>query len=236
MGNNRKGRNLDQHYNQIKKDDCVKFNKNKIDTHQRFILKVQKTETCWLWIPSITSKSRIGGTTPNFHVNMIVRSIKARNYSFEYYKEKIKENHIVSYLCGDKNCVNPDHLIQETIEELNKRTNGNCWVGLRNICTKCGRKLEYLRGEKFRGCQKCYDEYNKKYGKENLDKNRKRVSKSYVKNREKRREEGRKHYNEKYKFIILEKKKDPVYLEHTRRIKREHQRKRRAKDRLKNNL
>lgn len=232
MGGNRIDKKLDQNYNQIKKVNCVKFNKNKIEVHQRFLLKVQKTETCWLWIPSITSKYKIGGSTPNFHVNVIIGSIRSRNYSFEYYKEKIKQNHIVSYICGDKNCVNPDHLIQETIEELNERTGGKCWFRLRNICTKCRSVLVQIKGENFRGCQKCHDKYNINYSRENLDKNRKNVAKSYKKHREKRREENRKHYNEKYKFVLLEKKKDPIYLERKRKIAREYQRKRRAKDKL----
>ena len=69
----------------------------------RFMQKVNKTETCWLWTGALNSRGY-----GSFGV--YGKATSAHRYSYEHFKGKIPEGMIVCHSCDVPACVNPDHL------------------------------------------------------------------------------------------------------------------------------
>jgi len=78
--------------------------------HERFLAKVVKTDTCWLWQGSHT---RQGHGTFNPHC----KTIGAHRYSYEHYVGPIPESLDVDHMCRVPACVNPKHLEPVTKSE-----------------------------------------------------------------------------------------------------------------------
>ena len=80
---------------------------------ERFIAKVEKTETCWIWQGYRCSKGygRFNGNT-------------VHRFSYEHYKRQIPEGWQIDHLCRNTSCVNPDHLEAVTLEENLRRQHG----------------------------------------------------------------------------------------------------------------
>lgn len=81
----------------------------------RFLAKVKKTDTCWLWT---------AGTNGNGYGMIKANKIKtyAHRVSYELYKGKIPAGLTIDHLCRVKLCVNPDHLEAVTSDENNRRS------------------------------------------------------------------------------------------------------------------
>jgi len=77
----------------------------------RFMLKVEKTDTCWLW-----KGCKVDGYG-KFMINGY--SERAHRFIYEYTFGAIPNNMIVRHKCRNK-CVNPDHLELGTKEQNNK--------------------------------------------------------------------------------------------------------------------
>lgn len=73
------------------------------DVYVRFIVKVNKTETCWLWTAS--SAAGYGRFHPHRGINGL-----AHRWSYEYHVGEIPEGLQIDHLCRVRSCVNPDHL------------------------------------------------------------------------------------------------------------------------------
>lgn len=77
---------------------------------ERFWVKVDKTETCWLWTAA-TSRNGYGdfwdGTKHPSGTNRIVR---AHRYAYELLVGPIPADREIDHICHQRNCVNPDHL------------------------------------------------------------------------------------------------------------------------------
>jgi hypothetical protein len=104
---------------------------------ERFIEKVQKTDTCWNWF---------GHRNPKGYGKFGV--MYAHRWSYEHYKRAIPEGWQIDHLCRNTSCVNPDHLEAVTLEENVRRQHGEpkiychlghqrTWVSGRLRCYDC---------------------------------------------------------------------------------------------------
>ncbi len=69
----------------------------------RFLAKVLKTESCWIWQAAI-------GTTGygNFQYEGNIQG--SHRVSYQLFKGSIPKNLCVLHTCDERSCVNPDHL------------------------------------------------------------------------------------------------------------------------------
>jgi hypothetical protein len=75
-----------------------------MDIEQRFLAKVNKTDTCWLWTGS-TNGVGYG------EMRIAYKKMYAHRWSFEFYNQtKIPAKHQIDHLCRNRGCVNPKHL------------------------------------------------------------------------------------------------------------------------------
>lgn len=75
---------------------------------KRFLAKVRKTKTCWLWVGAVTTKSRKRGV-----LKVDGKSMTAARVSWELFRGKIPKGKSVLHDCpggDDPRCVNPSHL------------------------------------------------------------------------------------------------------------------------------
>lgn len=80
----------------------------------RFWSKVEKTDTCWLWL---------GSKHPSGYAAMSVenRSRYVHRLSYELFVGPIPEGLTIDHLCRVRNCVNPNHLEPVTAAENTRR-------------------------------------------------------------------------------------------------------------------
>ena len=90
--------------------------KPKLTTFERFIAKVEKTETCWLWKASKNPKG-YGSFGETY----------AHRWSYEHYKRPIPAGWQIDHLCKVTSCVNPEHLEAVTLEENLRRQHGDSY-------------------------------------------------------------------------------------------------------------
>lgn len=103
--------------------------------HARFLARVEKTDTCWLWIGHV-DPGGYGRFAPNRMKNWI-----AHRWSYEYHVGPIPEGLHIDHLCRVRNCVNPEHM-----EPVTKRENT-----LRgySLAAQNARREECVNGHRF---------------------------------------------------------------------------------------
>ena len=92
---------------------------------ERFWSKVEKTDGCWLWT---ASKDKAGYGQFRLYEKMQ----KAHRLVYEEIHGSIPDGGRVSQKCGNRACVNPDHLVmyatpEERFWEKVEKTENGCW-------------------------------------------------------------------------------------------------------------
>lgn len=132
---------------------------------ERFLAKVQKTETCWLWT---------GYVMPNGYGKVGVpktrRVVLAHRRAFELFRG-YSPSGVVMHTCDNRRCVNPDHLVEGTQED-NLRDMAAKGRGFHQRKTHCPQGHSYDvantvwsthpdSGRRFRQCRTCSTGYKR---------------------------------------------------------------------------
>lgn len=111
-----------------------------MNKEERFLEKVEKTDTCWIWKGYITI---YGYGYISFRSGKNRKRYYAHRLSYILNKGKIPKNFQIDHLCRNTKCVNPSHLEAVTATENNARSFS---TSARNT-----RKTHCLRGHPFSG-------------------------------------------------------------------------------------
>jgi hypothetical protein len=139
-----------------------------MNDYERFMSKVNKTDTCWLWKAGLNHK-QYGQFS--ITLNGWTKTYRAHRFIYEYFNGPIPEGMLVCHSCDVPGCVNPDHLWLGTVSDnaidaVNKKRHGMTKK------THCPRGHEYTpentyrranRASASRECRKCRRIKNQEY-------------------------------------------------------------------------
>lgn len=74
---------------------------------ERFMEKVEKTDSCWLWKAHISKRWGYGTFSAGARRD---GPIRAHRWAYAHFKGPIPEGLMVLHSCHNRACVNPDHL------------------------------------------------------------------------------------------------------------------------------
>ena len=134
-------------------------NKRK-DPRDRFWPKVEKTESCWNWIGCIDNLGY-----GKFSFNR--KTIRAHRFIFILLNIEIPKILCVDHLCGNRKCVNPEHLELVSPKTNSLRSFSPPAMNSRKTFCNFGHEYNesntYLRPDGRRGCHQCRQAYNLTY-------------------------------------------------------------------------
>jgi hypothetical protein len=123
------------------------------DLKARFFAKVEKTETCWLWV---------GKTTNGYgRFSYERRWFYAHRFSYERAVGPIPDGYQIDHLCKTPACVNPAHL--EAVKPKVNLLRSSSPATLNTVKTHCPQGHEYTpentlqapgQGRKCRACHR----------------------------------------------------------------------------------
>ena len=126
----------------------------------RFLSKVEKTDTCWVWN---AARNEFGY---GYFFNK--KMVRSHRFSYELHKGKIPEDKEIDHICKNRRCVNPEHLEAVTRRENIRRSDN--FISKEMNVTHCPHGHEYNEENTYlnknkRYCRICRYERNKIYGK-----------------------------------------------------------------------
>ena len=94
---------------------------------ERFMKRVNKTDTCWLWTGAM-QKNGYGRVCTRYLDDWGTPS--AHRWSYTYHKGAIPEGKMIRHTCDVRNCVNPAHLIPgdsvDNVHDMLERNPNGC--------------------------------------------------------------------------------------------------------------
>jgi hypothetical protein len=100
-----------------------------------FLQKVQKTDTCWIWI---AAKDKAGYGKFRLTEN----NTTAHRAAYILFKGLLAKGLVIDHLCRNKSCVNPEHL--EAVPQLTNLERGiNVPSMIHKVKTHCPKGHEY---------------------------------------------------------------------------------------------
>lgn len=117
---------------------------------ERFLSKINKTDSCWIWIGSKTDQDY--GL-----IWLDGKNVRAHRVSYMLYKGKLDNKLVIDHLCKNTLCVNPKHLEQVSQAENIKRGLAGKINNAQKRKTHCPKGHEYSRVTKhgYRLCGTC---------------------------------------------------------------------------------
>lgn len=138
--------------------------------YARFISKVKKTKTCWIWTGSLNRQGY-----GQFYFNH--KQGRAHRYSFIHFKGEIPQDKVIDHICNNPQCVNPKHLRAVTNKENVLRGRSPLAENARKTHCPKGHPFDekntrlIKKGNNFeRWCLECVKDRRKRWRKKNDDK------------------------------------------------------------------
>lgn len=129
-------------------------------TYTRFWSKVEKTETCWLWLPP-TNHAGYGIFWPTNK-----KRFMAHRWAYETFVGPVPEGLDLDHLCRVRQCVNPAHLEPVTRRENTLRGNSPSVVIRRRGTCDRGHELTADNlanaGNGKVTCRKCHNAWRRR--------------------------------------------------------------------------
>jgi hypothetical protein len=95
---------------------------------ERFLKRVNKTDTCWLWTGNMQKNGYGSVCSRNLQDTWGTRF--AHRWSYMYHKGEIAEGMMVRHTCDVRNCVNPAHLVlgtsMDNVHDMLERNPNGC--------------------------------------------------------------------------------------------------------------
>lgn len=121
----------------------------------RFLAKVEKTETCWLWKGATGAREGYG----MFWLHG--RMIHAHRAAYELFVAPIPAGHDIDHLCRVRACARPDHL--EAVTRAVNVLRGNGAPAQHARQTTCARGHAFRQYGRRRDCRTCATERSRAY-------------------------------------------------------------------------
>jgi len=128
---------------------------------ERFWPKVERTDTCWLWLGSIS----------NYGYGSIWaygRNVRVHRWAYEHFVGPIPDGLVIDHLCRVRHCVNPAHMeVVTNAENLRRQVPCAEKPWLRKTHCKRGHELVgdnvYITPRGTRHCRPCQRKRNRDY-------------------------------------------------------------------------